>query len=134
MGTNYYLHENICKYCGRSDKPLHIGKSSAGWHFMLHVIPQYDIHSLDDWRNRFLQWGGQIRSENGEKISIEKMITIISERRWDRPYGTDHIEQLRQNGEPVEHGFNGLARMPIDGEHCVGHGPGTWDLIAGDFS
>ena len=42
MGTNYYLHRprtNECEHCGRADEapPLHIGKSSSGWCFSLHV-------------------------------------------------------------------------------------------------
>ena len=30
-------------------------------------------------------------------------------------------------------GPNGLLRHRI-GEHCIGHGDGTWDLIRGEFS
>ena len=37
MGTNYYLETDACDKCGRGDGPLHIGNSSAGWCFALHV-------------------------------------------------------------------------------------------------
>ena len=41
MGTNYYLHKKPpCEACGHEPAPLHIGKSSGGWCFSLHVIPE----------------------------------------------------------------------------------------------
>jgi len=58
MGTNYYLKrrepQQPCPTCGctcKSDEKddLHIGKSSWGWCFGLHVIPELGINSLDDW-------------------------------------------------------------------------------------
>lgn len=54
MGTNYYLRlkSEICPHCGRGDEGLlHIGKSSAGWCFSLHVMNR--IQSLDDWKKAF---------------------------------------------------------------------------------
>ena len=36
MGTNYYLNDR------------HIGKSSAGWYFALHIYPEENINSLDE--------------------------------------------------------------------------------------
>ena len=39
MGTNYYLSSKPCSCCGRKDSQRHIGKSSAGWVFALHVYP-----------------------------------------------------------------------------------------------
>lgn len=50
MGTNYYLHTKPdCECCGRGFEPLHIGKSSGGWCFSLHVMPEDNINTLDDW-------------------------------------------------------------------------------------
>lgn len=50
MGTNYYLEPKPpCQCCGRPFEQLHIGKSSAGWCFALHVIPERGIKDLDDW-------------------------------------------------------------------------------------
>ena len=49
MSTNYYLFENYCEQCKRSDE-LHIGKSSVGWYFSLCVYPERKINSLDDWK------------------------------------------------------------------------------------
>jgi hypothetical protein len=30
-------------------------------------------------------------------------------------------------------GPSGLLRRQINGWHCIGHGPGTWDLCIGNF-
>jgi len=56
MGTNYYLYPaSPCKACGRSYEAKHIGKSSAGWCFLLHVIPEEGINDLEDWKKLWYQ-------------------------------------------------------------------------------
>ena len=42
MGTNYYFEDSseVCECCGRGAESLHIGKSSGGWCFSLHVMPE----------------------------------------------------------------------------------------------
>jgi hypothetical protein len=132
MGTNYYLHQKPdCECCGRSFEPLHIGKSSGGWCFTLHVIPEDNINDLDDWRMLWAAPGAFIRNEYGEKMSIPEMETIITERsRQERPNWTP--ETYREN--QAEPGVNNLARHTIDGRHCIKHGAGTWDCITGEFS
>lgn len=112
MGTNYYLHElpGSAKY----PRNLHIGKSSGGWAFALHVIPEDDINSLDDWRNL---WNGPwtcIKNEYGDKVSPKELEVIITKR----------------VGMPGKE----LRRSDIDGARCIGHGPGTYDYITGVFS
>ena len=115
MGTNYYLHKNKvepCPTCGRCDskKPTHIGKSSYGWMFALHV--GFDnIMSLEDWVKEFEKPDNVIKDEYGRVITKEEMIRIITQR------NPTNIELIRHNDK-----------------FCVGHGPGTWDLIIGDFS
>ena len=114
MGTNYYLHQKPdCECCGRSFEPLHIGKSSGGWCFSLHVMPEDHINSLDDWRALWTAPGAYIRNEYGERVSIADMEMIITVRHW-------------RGSAPARHG--------VDDRHCVGHGEGTWDYITGDFS
>ena len=75
MGTNYYLQLNKCPTCGRYEE-IHIGKSSAGNAFSLHVTDE--IRSIDDWIELFYR--GQIFNEYGDEISPEKMIFDITER------------------------------------------------------
>ena len=37
MGTNFYLHKNCCNHCNRPEHKIHLGKSSGGWRFLLHI-------------------------------------------------------------------------------------------------
>ena len=108
MSTNYYIKGDQCEHCKRSDPDLHIGKSSFGWAFALHVVADRGLNSLDDWRP--LLAAGRIIDEYDDPVSAEKMLQIITERPAD----------CRRNG--------------IDGRHCIGHGAGTWDLLPCDFS
>lgn len=114
MGTNYYLHNKPdCECCGRPFEPLHIGKSSRGWCFSLHVMPADNINTLNDWRELWNKEGAFIRDECNEKIPIHIMEQIITERKW-------------KNCDAERH--------KIDGVHCIGHGEGSWDYITGEFS
>lgn len=113
MGTNFYFY--------RADLPrLHIGKSSAGWTFALHV--EGEIQSLEDWKRFLVKEPGEIRDEYGNVWTLGDLLREITERSW--PGVREPI------GEP---GPNGLVRCRVGKGLCVGHGPGTWDLIEGEF-
>lgn len=132
MGTNYYLLRGICECCDRERERLHIGKSSAGWVFALHVEPDNPTHpqELDGWRLAWSEPGVKIIDEYGGVVSAADMEDRITRRSWGRPDGPafDHDANHSQPGP------NGLVRSKIDGRHCVGHGNGTYDLIQGEFS
>lgn len=127
MGTNYYLlGKPSCSHCGRGPgRGLHIGTSSAGWAFSLHVYPHdhwrvedFDtsikcIETLEDWLPLFDRFG--VINEYEATVSSAAMIATITER---KPW---------QGGQP-------LRRGDIDGYHTIAHGPGTWDLCTGEFS
>lgn len=114
MGTNYYLEPKpACEACGREHERLHIGKSSGGWMFSLHVMPEKGINSLGDWAVLWYTPGAIIRNEYGEIITPEEMLSTITKREW---------------------GGSVPQRHKIDGSFCISHGSGTWDHIAGDFS
>lgn len=131
MGCNYYLRtgqSTCCSYCGSQiAEQIHIGKSSWGWCFALHVTDE--IRSLDDWVEKFNE--GEIVDEYGESITAKDMIDIIKRTRWKSPksypsatwYVNNHAEPGPRNFARHQLGFN-----------CVGHGEGCWDLIEGDFS
>lgn len=133
MGTNYYLHEKkpeTCPHCGHTPdyEPLHIGKSSMGWCFSLHVIPEEGINTLEDWQARWSKPEAVIWNEYQELITPGEMLRIITERRGR--VGSWSPRDLRANHAVA--GPNHLARH--SGENCAGHGPGTYDYITGWFS
>jgi hypothetical protein len=112
MGTNFYLQEKPpCSECKREFERLHIGKSSGGWCFSLHVIPELGINNLSDWENRWYEPGATIWNEYDEQVSPSDMYMTIAERPPD---------QCRQ-------------RHDI-GRYCLGWGDGTYDFVPGEFS
>lgn len=120
MGTNYYF----TRVAAPKD-PIHIGKSSAGWCFGLHVTGE--IKSLGDWIEL---WGtpGTIKDEYGRCVAPIDMIAIIT----DRSFANPHSEDFWRSNQAVP-GPRGLARNKVS-QFCIGHGPGTWDLLVGEFS
>ena len=135
MGTNYYLRENVCEACDRFDE-LHIGKSSAGWCFTLHVDSELGINDLPDWAERWSKSNCRIRDEYGKTLSQEDMLLVITARHWDntKKWWTGYADEAdfhRQNHS--ENGPNGLLRHRL-GQYCLKHGEGTWDCVPGEFS
>ena len=146
MGTNFYwLGEPPCPTCGHVNEEVkkHIGKSSGGWVFALHVYPEESIHDLPDWKDRWNR--GEIVDEYGAPISPQAMEECITQRSWSNPAFlgyTSEAEFHRLNfSEP---GPNGLVRYRVQSGICVvryrvksgicvDHGAGTWDLCVGDF-
>lgn len=142
MGTNYYLHTKPdCECCGRPFEPLHIGKSSGGWCFSLHVMPEDGINDLDDWLSLMAKPGAFVRNEYGEKVSREELLATITERKWGggtfdgREWTNSWYanEASFHDSNNSERGPNGLLRHRIS-RHCIKHGDGTWDCITGEFS
>jgi len=136
MGTNYYWYPNkTCDKCGREDKDIHIGKSSYGWCFSLHVYPNsYDdpaIRTLADWVTLFNAEGSEIKDEYHRVVTPQEMVEIITKRRG-LPRSNESQEWYTQNH--ASPGPHDLARHQLDGQFCVGHGDGTWDLLVGEFS
>ena len=127
MGTNYFLHEQVCECCGCGRDVLHIGKSSGGWCFSLHVMPDKGLNSLPDWVDRWSRPNARIVDEYGKQMSLNDMLLVITARFRD---SLPDIDFVRNEAMP---GPNNLIRHQI-GRHCVAHGDGTWDLIPGEFS
>lgn len=81
MGTNYYLHKRKCPMCGKSDEVLHIGKSSAGWPFSVHVIPEANITCWRDWIAELEKGEAEIKDEYGETVTFEYLNGLVIEKR-----------------------------------------------------
>jgi len=141
MGTNFYWTKktDVCPHCGRSDntKELHIGKSSAGWCFSLHVKHPAWTECSDDslpldlfeWKELFADPEAVITNEYGEVITQEKMIECITNRSFPSAPTAAHF--VHNGGVPGPHN---LIRHKLSPDRCIAHGKGTWDLIVGYFS
>src|SRR5574343_247602 len=133
MGTNYYIidRSELCSACGRGEEKLHIGKSSYGWHFSLHIIPEKNINNLDDWVKYFDNPKVYIEDEYGTFVTPAEMMDVITKRSHINNKPTSASWYQENHAEP---GLNNLVRHIADGVHCVGHGEGTYDYIIGEFS
>lgn len=135
MGTNYYFDDQPCKECGRSDGRRHIGKSSYGWCFALHVYPEDNLNTLEDWmtllRATVGKGTGKLVDEYERPVTIAELYAEITER--SHPNAAPDTATFHQENFS-EPGPRNLLRHQIVPDHCIGHGPGTWDLLVGDFS
>ena len=134
MGTNYYLNKEVCGHCGRGDGPLHIGKSSMGWYFALHVDPENGIKDLEDWEKLFRDPKNKIEDEYGRPLTTDEMISEINNRQGHvSPESYGFEETLKSNGAIFVPERKLFRRRP-DRSHCIGVGSGTWDMCIGEFS
>lgn len=132
MGTNFYAVTETapaCSHCKRGADIVryHVGKSSAGWCFSLHV--DEDLPDLDAWIALLDRPGITIEDEYGTVLNLAELLAIIRHRSRGAPPTGEMLQ-----GNYALPGPNNLLRHRIDGRHCVGHGAGTWDLIVGSFS
>lgn len=142
MGTNYYLYPAVPEPCPCCKRPYeaqerHIGKGSGGWCFALHVYPEEGINTLEDWQRLWQQPGFTIKNEYGDVVSPSEMLENVAERSYcGEPSLASKPRDIQQAWLKANHaalGPNGLVRSRIDGNHCIGHGPGTWDLCIGEY-
>jgi hypothetical protein len=143
MGTNYYSVKRGVDYESEecfwnirgTEDCIHIGKSSAGWCFSLHVVPELGINTLEDWIGMFIEPDRIIINEYRETVSFLDMIRIITHRSRPQSNNWDATMLERNHAEP---GPNNLVRHRVEHERrgggCIRHGEGTWDLITGEFS
>ena len=82
MGTNYYAYRNVCKYCGRPENVLHIGKNSYGWQFNFKGYNDQGIDSAKDWW-KILQ-DAIIKDEYERIISYDDFRQIVLDARKEQ--------------------------------------------------
>jgi len=139
MGTNYYAKELLCEHCNRYEE-THIGKSSGGWVFSLHVDADKGLNSWQDWLAYLKKDNVTILDEYDRECTVAELTNVVTNRGWvghTYPYTVfgkvyHNFEHLCKEHDAVP-GENNLFRHKI-GRFCCGHGEGTWDLIEGDFS
>jgi hypothetical protein len=131
MGMNFYLHK------GLTNEELHIGKSSCGWAFALHVIPEEGINGLGDWLELFVDPNNGVFDESETPLTAIEMMDRIMNRVGHHRISDGAVDkQILGPYSIVQEKHNGirLLRCKVDGDHCIGHGIGDWDLITGEFS
>ena len=135
MGTNFYWIDGQ-----NPEEPRHIGKSSAGWVFALHIYPEDGIDDLPDWLRFWDMMEGHIEDEYDRVVPVLDMVSRITDRQhgdgdrdWNKPpYG--YSSWAKFHGEHhSEPGPCGLLRPRLDRRH-VKHGSGTWVCTIGEFS
>ena len=142
MGTNYYAfidRPTPCSTCGHRDEGvrIHIGKSSVGWCFALHVYPGDTsetgglvIEDKAGWDAVFARPDVEIQDEDGYFVETETVLECIEHRSGgDVGPVTAWLAKNRALAGP-----NNLARHALEPGHCVRHGDGTWDEMVGTFS
>lgn len=140
MGTNYYSVRRSFKYESAdlfwdrhfNEDCIHIGKSSMGWCFSLHIVPELGINTLEDWIRMFIEPDRIIIDEYREIVPFDRMMGVITARGSPNSNNWDIEAMALNHAEP---GPDNLVRHRIDlGYGCVAHGEGTWDYILGEFS
>ena len=79
MGTNYYWTPPKCDHCGRDDGARHVGKSSFGWRFTLHVYD--DVPDLAAWIAKFNEPGSTLKDEYGRDVTSVQLFDLIYAKR-----------------------------------------------------
>lgn len=119
MGTNFHLYEPTCEHCGRSDPPLHIGKSHIDFEARLTWTeedePILTLTSWAEWKAYLTERcaaGSVIRDEYGEVHDLERFIADVE---------SSTLEDRRRQ-------FDWMLRDPFyRGEVTSGPDPnGTW--------
>jgi hypothetical protein len=122
MGTNYYMERGVCPHCDKSEFEFHIGKSSMGWAFTLHVYPGGDSgwadspetkgfppRTWEEWKTELMVPGTRVVNEYGDCVAFDEFVETVEAR------GTS------------------FRRHDI-GQFCLSHGEGSWDNCTGVFS
>lgn len=136
MGTNFYLERGVCPHCNQARGEWHIGKSSAGWAFSLHIMPEHGINDLADWVQAWSQPDTRIKDEYGTELTPHEMMCCITLRGREpitSPPGYNSWDEFHQKNFSIM-GLGNLLYPEVDGYQCVGHGMGTWALLVGEFS
>lgn len=124
MGTNYY------HYNDETGERQHIGKSSVGWVFLVHVYADDGIRTLDDWQQRWQQPNTHIESEYGERRTPTEMLHWITARAFPHAPTPQSLAENMADAGP-----RNLMRPRMGGwSRCTGHGDGTWSYIDADFT
>ena len=126
MGTNFYTTGDPTCDNPEHTATLHIGKSSGGWKFGFHAIPDLGLTSWEAWRT-FLA-GRTITDEYGTRLSLAEFTKKVEER-WT-PEGLDRpICRVSPTPEEIRRGFG--PTYTSDPRYF--HDPDNYDFCDGNF-
>jgi hypothetical protein len=126
MGTNYYVKSERCNCCDHKPDDFHIGKSSYGWYFTMHVT--YTITNFQDMLIFLVDNRYNIYNEYGDKVELEDIIRTICCRS-----GNNTAENYYENSIYCELGQYGLVKFKV-GFGCIGSSEiNPIDYVPGDF-
>lgn len=111
MPLNYYLYKTM-------DNPIHIGQSTYGWCFALHVYPEKGINTFDDWKEILEQDSAEIKDEYDNIIPLVNLLNVITS---------------RKDGHWCSIGRTPSRHNIIEGNPSIGSGKGSWDYFTGEF-
>jgi len=111
MSTNYYaIYDECdctCDHCSKKGMAYHLGKSSTGWAFALHIEPSMNLYDLEDIITFLIQKKATIIDERNSYCSLEDWLGLVVDL---------HPEVKHRE----------------DGKRCL-VGSGTFDLLEGEF-
>lgn len=81
MSTNYYLHRDFCKCCGKPKEILHICKISAGWKPLFQY--QEELKKFEELEK--LLDSGNIKDEYDTDLSKAQFMRLLIEFQQNRP-------------------------------------------------
>ena len=119
LNKNYYL-------------TYHIGKSSAGWRFLLQAYPKKGLRYLFEWKDLFDNKDTKIFDEYGEEISKEEMLKEITHKEPNKDL-LGKTEVLLSDGCRKYEVRDGLIVHPL-GEGIIENSyEQTYDICDRDF-
>ena len=138
MGMNYYCEtgrmfevECDCGFRHMMPETLHIGKSSWGWTFSLHVIPEKGLECWRDWEE-VLKDARRIYNEEGENVSLEELRETVLHRA--RELNDEEKARMEEIAERDGY-FLDRRSWLFGGEDSRKQGEdGDYSIITGEFS
>lgn len=112
---------------------IHVGKSSAGWVFLLHIHPDKNIYSLEDYCNIWYDPNIALYNEYDELISPKQLEHTICDRALEDDRLTQaEIKQFCKENQCRYDASYGLFRYDLD-EFTIPTSK-SYDITTKDFS
>jgi hypothetical protein len=129
MSTNYYAEDEATCNNPAHTETLHIGKSSGGWKFGFHGIPDHEP-PLTSWRawREFLA-DRIITDEYGRTLTLDEFRDVVEKRYTPTGAAGPHC-RVRPTALTIRNGYGG--RWSED--HGDYHDADGFDFYDGEFS